>query len=57
MTSTLYFRIAATLCFLAVALGAFGAHTLRSTIEGHGLLDLWHRVKATLTRLIVQDVA
>jgi uncharacterized membrane protein YgdD (TMEM256/DUF423 family) len=43
MTSTLFFRIAATLCFLAVALGAFGAHALRSTIEGHGLLDAWNK--------------
>jgi uncharacterized membrane protein YgdD (TMEM256/DUF423 family) len=43
MKSTLYFRIAATLCFLAVALGAFGAHALRSTIEGNGLLDAWNK--------------
>ena len=38
-----YARIAAFLCFLAVALGAFGAHALRSTIEGHGLLDVWNK--------------
>jgi uncharacterized membrane protein YgdD (TMEM256/DUF423 family) len=36
-------RIAATLCFLAVALGAFGAHWLRSTIESHGMLDAWNK--------------
>jgi uncharacterized membrane protein YgdD (TMEM256/DUF423 family) len=36
-------RIAAVLCFLAVALGAFGAHWLGSTIEGHGLLDVWNK--------------
>jgi len=36
-------RLAAALCFLAVALGAFGAHALRSTIEGHGLLDVWNK--------------
>ena len=36
-------RIAATLCFLAVALGAFGAHALRSTIENHGMLDAWNK--------------
>jgi uncharacterized membrane protein YgdD (TMEM256/DUF423 family) len=36
-------RIAAVLCFFAVALGAFGAHALRSTIEGHGLLDAWNK--------------
>jgi uncharacterized membrane protein YgdD (TMEM256/DUF423 family) len=37
------FRLAAALCFLAVALGAFGAHALRSTIESHGLLDAWNK--------------
>ncbi len=36
-------RIAAALCFLAVALGAFGAHWLRSTIERHGLADVWNK--------------
>src|SRR5436309_14722762 len=36
-------RIAAALCFLAVALGAFGAHSLRSTLETHGLLDVWNK--------------
>ena len=41
--SILLFRIAATLCFLAVALGAFGAHALRSTLEGHGLMDAWNK--------------
>src|SRR5438034_8995621 len=35
-------RIAAALCFLAVALGAFGAHSLRSTLETHGMLDAWN---------------
>jgi uncharacterized membrane protein YgdD (TMEM256/DUF423 family) len=37
------FRLAAALCFLAVALGAFGAHSLRSTIEGHGMMDVWNK--------------
>jgi uncharacterized membrane protein YgdD (TMEM256/DUF423 family) len=41
--SILFVRIAAALCFLAVALGAFGAHWLRSTIESHGLLDVWNK--------------
>lgn len=41
--SLLFFRIAAALCFLAVALGAFGAHALRSTIERHGLLEVWNK--------------
>jgi uncharacterized membrane protein YgdD (TMEM256/DUF423 family) len=36
-------RVAAALCFLAVALGAFGAHWLRSTIEAHGMLDVWNK--------------
>ena len=36
-------RIAAILCFLAVALGAFGAHALRSTIESHGMADAWNK--------------
>ena len=36
-------RIAAALCFLAVALGAFGAHALRSTLETRGMLDVWNK--------------
>src|SRR5438128_6438764 len=43
-------RIAAALCFFAVALGAFGAHWLRSTIEAHGMLDVWN--KAVLYHLV-----
>jgi uncharacterized membrane protein YgdD (TMEM256/DUF423 family) len=39
----MFVRIAAGLCFLAVALGAFGAHALRSTIEGHGMSDVWNK--------------
>ena len=41
--SILLFRIAAVLCFLAVALGAFGAHGLRSTLEGRGMVDVWDK--------------
>jgi len=41
--SILLFRIAAALCFLAVALGAFGAHSMRSTLEAHGMLDVWNK--------------
>ena len=37
------FRIAALLCFLAVALGAFGAHGLKQTLETHGMLDVWNK--------------
>jgi len=36
-------RIAAALCFLAVALGAFGAHSLKSTLETRGMLDVWNK--------------
>ena len=41
--SILFFRIAAVLCFLAVALGAFGAHSLRSTLESRGMVDVWNK--------------
>src|SRR5437867_8859860 len=37
------FRIAAMLCFLAVALGAFGAHSLKSSLEMRGMLDVWNK--------------
>ena len=43
-------RIAAALCFVGVALGAFGAHALKSTIESHGMSDVWN--KAVLYHLI-----
>jgi uncharacterized membrane protein YgdD (TMEM256/DUF423 family) len=36
-------RIAAALCFLAVALGAFGAHLLRPTLEARNLVDVWNK--------------
>jgi len=36
-------RIAAALCFLAVALGAFGAHALRSTLETRVMLYVWNK--------------
>ena len=41
--SVALFRIAAALCFLAVGLGAFGAHGLRSTLEARGMLDVWNK--------------
>src|SRR5881409_411609 len=37
------FRIAAALCFLEVALGAFGAHSLKSSLEMRGMLDVWNK--------------
>src|SRR5437763_1564909 len=39
----LLIRIAAALCFLAVALGAFGAHALRSTLEARHMIDVWNK--------------
>jgi uncharacterized membrane protein YgdD (TMEM256/DUF423 family) len=41
--SILFVRIAAALCFLAVALGAFGAHWLRPTLEANSLVDVWNK--------------
>ena len=41
--SILFFRFAAALCFLAVGLGAFGAHSLKATLESHGMLDVWNK--------------
>ena len=36
-------RIAAGLCFVAVALGAFGAHALKAALESSGMLDVWNK--------------
>ena len=41
--SILLFRIAAGLCFLAVALGAFGAHSLKATLQGHNMVGVWEK--------------
>lgn len=35
------FRIAAVVGFLGVALGAFGAHGLQSTLLAHNTVDIW----------------
>jgi len=35
-------RIAAVTGFLAVALGAFGAHGLKDLLERHGTVAIWH---------------
>lgn len=37
------FRIAAALCFLAVGLGAFGAHALKATLQESGMLEVWNK--------------
>lgn len=34
-------RIGATLCFVAVALGAFGAHALRDLLQRHNTTEIW----------------
>lgn len=36
-----FFRIAAALCFLAVGLGAFGAHALKGTLAAHASTEVW----------------
>jgi uncharacterized membrane protein YgdD (TMEM256/DUF423 family) len=36
-------RIAAGFCFVAVALGAFGAHALKETLQASGMLDAWNK--------------
>jgi len=40
---TIFLRIGAALCFLAVALGAFGAHALKATLENHAMVDIWNK--------------
>ena len=40
---SIFIRIAAALCFLGVALGAFGAHALKSIIDRHGMLEVWNK--------------
>jgi uncharacterized membrane protein YgdD (TMEM256/DUF423 family) len=41
--SVTLFRIAAALCFLAVCLGAFGAHALKETLQSNAMLDVWNK--------------
>ncbi|MEA3208982.1 MAG: hypothetical protein QOE70_2039 [Chthoniobacter sp.] len=41
MNSTLALRISALSGFLAVSLGAFGAHGLQATFERHGTAAIW----------------
>ncbi len=43
-------RVAAGFCFVAVALGAFGAHALKATLQTSGMLDVWN--KAVLYHLV-----
>jgi uncharacterized membrane protein YgdD (TMEM256/DUF423 family) len=41
--NSLLFRVAAALCFLAVALGAFGAHALKGTLTANAMTDVWNK--------------
>lgn len=41
MTSTAATRLAAVFGFLAVALGAFGAHGLKGTLDANGTTAIW----------------
>jgi uncharacterized membrane protein YgdD (TMEM256/DUF423 family) len=41
MTNSLATRIAAALGFLAVALGAFGAHGLNPVLTANGMVETW----------------
>lgn len=41
--NVLLFRFAAGLCFLAVGLGAFGAHTLKATLLANNTVDAWNK--------------
>jgi uncharacterized membrane protein YgdD (TMEM256/DUF423 family) len=43
MSTVTLFRIAAALCFGAVALGAFGAHALKATLQSSGMLEVWNK--------------
>jgi len=43
MTNLLAIRLAATLGFLAVALGAFGAHGLKGLLAQHGTTAIWEK--------------
>jgi uncharacterized membrane protein YgdD (TMEM256/DUF423 family) len=43
VTSPILFRIAAALCFLAVALGAFGAHSLKGLLQSNDTTDIWNK--------------
>jgi len=36
-------RLGAVLCFLAVALGAFGAHALKATLPAHEMTEVWSK--------------
>jgi len=41
--NSMLFRTAAALCFLAVALGAFGAHALKNTLQANAMSEVWNK--------------
>ena len=43
MSRVALLRIGAGFCFLAVTLGAFGAHALKAKLEASGMLDVWNK--------------
>lgn len=43
MTTSMALRLVAVLGFLGVALGAFGAHGLKDTLESYGTLSIWEK--------------
>jgi uncharacterized membrane protein YgdD (TMEM256/DUF423 family) len=60
MNSSLALRLAAITGFLAVALGAFGAHGLKATLDQNGTLAIWqtaalyHLVHAVVLLMLAQ---
>ena len=50
MSRVALLRLAVAFCFAAVALGAFGAHALKETLQSSGMLDAWN--KAVLYHLV-----
>ena len=54
MTNVLAIRIAAIMGFLAIALGAFGAHGLKAVLSQHGTTVIWE--KAVLYHFIHTDM-
>lgn len=40
--SVFWFRVGAASCFLAIALGAFGAHALKEVLQAHQSRDIWN---------------
>ena len=63
MSSTTAQRLAALAGFLAVALGAFGAHGLKAVLEKNGTLVVWqtaalyHLVHAVVLLVLAQKAA